>query len=256
MLTLLAQFDGANLRVSTRRATMLHRNILAVHAARLALYERAFPSLPAYLADWDTSALLALQNSLPDVALGRKPDPVTLLAAHRHAWEVSQLDADNPWRELFAIQDPLDRCIAAIQAGTAIDDDNLSRLVLEALANEPHPGKRRAIALAMYAAVHKTRSLQAAVYETLSQAIGDALIPSDQSLYDDDFPRAKYRQVADLCEQLERESTPATKVRDAYALNLLNSLIPEGYGVLTPRKVLDVFQGIWKKLLPTNGGLS
>lgn len=98
LLQVLTQLEARNVRLSTRRATMLHRNILAVHAARVSLFAAAHPTLPLQAVDWSTSALLALRSSLPQVAQGRPPNPALVLAVHRQAWETSRLDADNPWR--------------------------------------------------------------------------------------------------------------------------------------------------------------
>ena len=139
---------------------MLHQNILAVHAARMSLYQIAHPNVPPQVVDWNTSALLALQNSLPQVAQGKKPDPVTLLAAHRHAWEVSRLDADNPWRTLLQIKDPIERCITAINMGEKIEDEYLSQLILDGLSSAEDEVTRITVALPIYVALHKTTKSQ------------------------------------------------------------------------------------------------
>ena len=96
VIYLLSLLEGQKIKCSARRATMLHRNILAVHAARMALYQVSHPQLPCQVVDWNTSALLALQYSLPQVAQGKKADPVTLLTAHRQAWEVIHIDLGQP----------------------------------------------------------------------------------------------------------------------------------------------------------------
>lgn len=75
LLQMLTQLENAKVRLSTRRATMLHRNILVVHAARVSLYAAAHPSIPYSAVDWNTSALLALRSSLPQVAQGPPPGP-------------------------------------------------------------------------------------------------------------------------------------------------------------------------------------
>ena len=68
LLNLLSQLESNKLFFSARRVTMLHRNILAVHAARTALFKYGCPEFPSQLTDWNTSALIALQNSIPQVA--------------------------------------------------------------------------------------------------------------------------------------------------------------------------------------------
>ena len=81
----------------------------------MALYQQVYPDIPYQVIDWSTSALIALQSSLPQTAQGRKPDPVFLLAAHRQAWEITHIDEENPWRQLLQISDPFQRCLAGIK---------------------------------------------------------------------------------------------------------------------------------------------
>jgi len=69
-----------NLGISPRRATLLLRNIIAVHAARAAGNEEA---------DLKGSAFLAISHSLPQRAGGSLISPVSLLGAHNEAWRLS-----------------------------------------------------------------------------------------------------------------------------------------------------------------------
>lgn len=253
LLNLLGHLETQSVVFSARRATMLYRNILAVQAAREALYELCFPDLQAGQVDWKTSALLALQNSLPQTALGRRPEGALLLAAHRHAWEVSKLDSDNPWRELLQINDPLARCVAAIRLGERIDDGQLSQIVLDALGSQEDSSLRKAVALAIYAALHRRRNLQATVYETLAQELRPILRPVRQSHDPGHCTRARYRQVKAACDELIAESGPKNSLRNRYGQNLLQGLLPGGFQAVTPRQVRALFCGIWDQLLKAEG---
>jgi MoxR-like ATPase len=75
LIALLAQ---AGLELSPRRAGMILRNVLAVHAAN---------SVLGFNVALQDSALLAVRNSLPQLAQGNKVDQVKVLAAHREAWK-------------------------------------------------------------------------------------------------------------------------------------------------------------------------
>jgi MoxR-like ATPase len=250
VIYLLSLLEGQKIRCSARRATMLHRNILAVHASRMALYQVAFPQLPVQVIDWNTSALLALQYSLPQVAQGRKLDPVTLLTAHRQAWEVILIDAENPWRELLQIANPLERCVAAIQMGEKINDDDLSQLILEGLSTPLEKEYRLAYELVIYLAVKDTRSLRATVYETMAQELRDVLRPGQaEVMADDQKVRMWARKARDLASELRQSQEQP--LRSAYMANLLNTLIMrESFENASPRDVYALFRNLWAQLLP------
>lgn len=253
LLTLLAQLEANKVFFSARRATMFHRNILAVHAARETLYETAFPDIPPCITDWSTSALVALQNSLPQLAQGRKPDSALLLAAHRHAWEVSRLDAENPWRELLQIKEPFERCVAAIRMGTRVDDSHLSQLILDALAEQQDIAHRKAVALTIYLAVHRTRDLQATVYETLAQELRPILEPGEHEHDPDACSRVRYRQVKKLCAELDAQENGGQSLRIKYGRNLLQGLLDGGFESKTPRQVYGFFCRVWDQLIDGDG---
>ena len=252
LLSLMAKLEDNRINLSTRRATMLYQNILSVHAARTTLYLSTLPELPPQVIDWNTSALLALQNSLPHTAQGRRPDPAVLLAAHRHAWAVSKLDVANPWRSLFQIKDPTERCITAISMGNQIDDEYMSQLILEGISALPEGADRTTAAFVIYLAVHKTRNLRATTFETLAQEIRHILKPGEYSHEPDDCPRERYRQVKDACAKLSKgDNDNPVSVRNRYAVNLLQGLLPDGYQQKAPGKILNQFFNLWDRLIPT-----
>jgi MoxR-like ATPase len=126
--------------LSPRRAGMLLRNIVAVHAARLTARADAEPA---------DSALLALTHSLPQRALEEKPpDRVKLLAAHRQAWQAVRLAPSDPRRWLLLEPDPLRRALRAASVA-GLSPAEFSGLVADALASLP-PGGRHALALELF----------------------------------------------------------------------------------------------------------
>ena len=89
---------------SPRRTGMLLRNIAAVHTARYLLADET---------DLAGSAWLALTCSLPQRATGHTVKDIQLLAAHREAWNMAGLEADDPRRLILAEVDPLRRAMRA-----------------------------------------------------------------------------------------------------------------------------------------------
>jgi hypothetical protein len=96
----------AGLVCSPRRAGMLLRNIAAVHTARYLLGDET---------DLAGSAWLALASSLPQRATGHTVKEIRLLAAHREAWNMAGLEANDPRRLILAEVDPLRRAMRAAQ---------------------------------------------------------------------------------------------------------------------------------------------
>ena len=250
VIYLLSLLETKKIRCSARRATMIHRNILAIQAARMALFQVSHPQLPCQLVDWNTSALLALQYSLPQVAQGKKLDPVTLLTVHRQAWEVIQIDAENPWRILLGISDPVERCLTALGMGDKINDDDLSQLILGALSSPLAEEYRLTYELAIYLAVKDTRSLRATVYETMAKDLREVLMPGTNSVsLNDQKERTRSRSARTLAEDLRRDKDHPR--RSAYAANLLNTLIMnKSFENVTPKEVLGLFLKCWNQLLP------
>jgi len=246
LLSLLDHLEKAKINFSTRRATMLHRNILAIHAARMTAASQPARGRKPIEPDWATSAILAISNSLPQVAQGRQVDPAVILAAHRQAWEVANLDAADPWRKLLQIKDPQDRCVKALQMNGQIDDDRLSDLILDALSNLPDDTARTIFSFVVYAAVHGTREIRATVYETMARYLQSVLKPGNYHL--DDGPSTKYAAIKALIEGFNKDSNGTINLRDRYAANLLNGLFPQGFLHRSPRQIYESYRGLWDRV--------
>ena len=99
--------EKAKLPQSPRRARMLARSIVAVHAARMVLEGDD--------AELDISAEIALTYSLPENASEVPPSPANIVAAHKQAWEISILEEDDEMRQVFVEPDPVQRVLLADQ---------------------------------------------------------------------------------------------------------------------------------------------
>lgn len=122
----------AGLDLSPRRAGILWRNILAIHAANLVHDPRTDPA---------ESALLALNNSIPQRAMGLRVDEIRILAAHREAWQLVGLEPTNPLRMVLIETDPLRRALRAAAVGYAIPAPDFSAMVADAIAALPNGGR-------------------------------------------------------------------------------------------------------------------
>jgi MoxR-like ATPase len=150
---LVSLLSRAGIVLSPRRAGMLLRNILAVHAAN------CFLQLGLPLKD---SALLAVTHSLPQKAQGIRVDQVKLVAAHREAWRAARIPKDNPTRAVFHESDPLRRVIKACLA-PSLSREDFSSIVADALAALP-AGGRHALAFRLFESASAGR-LVAAIAE-------------------------------------------------------------------------------------------
>ncbi len=133
--TLTALLAQAGVVLSPRRAGMLYRSVLAVNAAALALD----PGISA--AD---AALLAVGNALPQRAQGIAVPAVKLLAAHRDAWRLANINPNDPLRAILCASEPLERLRLAV-AVTALPKSEFSQVVADALAQLPQGARDAAI---------------------------------------------------------------------------------------------------------------
>ncbi len=151
-----AQWLG--LAVSGRRASMLYRNVIATHAARLV-------ALPA--AAVIDSAWLALERSIPQRAEGGVTiDRAKLLRAHAEAWKSVSLDRADPRRLLMGNLSPVDRAIRACGIDS-LSSLELSAHVADALASVGLGG-RHALAAFVIGAPAAAR-LNAAIAEQVAE---------------------------------------------------------------------------------------
>lgn len=158
--------EQAKLPQSPRRARMLARSIIAVHAARIALEGDA---------DLEYSAEIALTYGLPENASEAQPSLATVVATHKQAWEISVLDEDDELRQVFAEPDMTQRIILADHLN--IDDAKISRLITQALGAEISDARRVGLATTIFLAFQERRDLTSAAWEPLAQLAARVLEP-------------------------------------------------------------------------------
>ncbi len=157
----------AKLPQSPRRARMLARSIVAVHAARMVLEGDD--------ADLDYSAEIALTYGLPENASEVPPSLASVVASHRQAWEISMLEDDDELRRVFAEPDPVRRILLAEELG--VDDEKVSRLITQALGTETSDARRVGLATAIFLYFRDRRNLTSAAWEPLAQFASRVMEP-------------------------------------------------------------------------------
>ncbi|MDA1044686.1 MAG: MoxR family ATPase [Verrucomicrobia bacterium] len=240
LIALASQSRRAGHPLSSRRVTMLHRSILAVQSARVVLHDAAGACRP----DWEDAAWLAYRYGLPGFADGAKTDIETLLAAHRQAWRLCGLDANDPWRALLGEPDAIKRLALACRIGSAIDDADYTGLISQALSVYDDPAARRALALVTYLRLRDETQLPAISVETLAGEIGGALSASNKEVLVYGQQLKDCREASAICASFPEDSS---SVRDAHCRNLLHSLLPDGFVSRQPAEVAQLFNRFWKQ---------
>lgn len=194
--------ERGGIELSPRRAGMLLRNILAVHAASCLLRHGVT------LTD---SILLALMNSLPQKAQGIRIDRVKLLAAHREAWNAAKTREDDPARAVFLEPDPLRRVVKASLA-SSLSQADFSGVVADALAALP-VGARHGLAFRLFESASAGRLL-AAVAEQCAELY--SLVTVAQEIHESvksKSPRHKtWQHIVEVLAKLE-PNTEATVLK-------------------------------------------
>lgn len=172
IVTVMDLLDKARLAQSPRRARMLVENIAAIHAARQVILGEEI--------DIAESAELGLKYGVPQLATEVPPSLASLMAIHRQAWEVTHRMTDDQWRVIFEESDPIRRVLVAEDQG--IDDDELSRLITQALAADAKQSRKVGLAVAMILAFRRQRPLNPAAWEPLVMLASRVLQPRQHAL--------------------------------------------------------------------------
>jgi MoxR-like ATPase len=167
--TLVALLARAGVSLSPRRAGMLRRSVLAVHAAALTLNADASPA---------NSALLAVRNGLPQIAEGRAISETKLLGAHREAWKLAGVKPGDPLRAILTTADPVDRVRLAV-AASKLSKGDFSSIISDAISLLA-PGAREAAIVHLFETGAVGR-LNAAVAEQSAQIYADVATPLEFS---------------------------------------------------------------------------
>ena len=190
LVALLAQ---AGLIFSPRRAGMLLRNILAVHAAMVTIDADAKPS---------DSALLALRHSIPQAAEGVKVSETKVLAAHRESWKLAGVKPNDPLRAILTSADPVERVRLAVGA-KKIRKGDFSTIVSDAVS-QLSPGAREAVVVHLFETGASGR-LNAAIAEQTGEIYADVATPVkfSETLHATNSRFRTWKQIEDILSRLD-----------------------------------------------------
>ena len=222
VMALVPKLHVAHYDVSTRRATMLLRCAIAVHAARVVLARRMDEKIPELY----DSVYLALLNTLPDRAR-RKVNDAELTAICRSAWELALRDEHDPIASLMKINDPVLRLHEMVAKKIEVPKDRAAVIIGEGIAHaKPH--LRRGLALATFLATRERVDIPATTVEILANEIEPALAPCDTTeMVTTD--KAKIARVVGACvSEVNRRLGAGAEIAQYHA-NLLNSYLPDGF---------------------------
>ncbi len=256
IVTLVPKLHAAKYDVSTRRATMLMRCVIAVHAAREVLFGHGGRGATALLGDGRVrtpcapidlydSARLALLNTLPDRAR-RRLNAAELSAICKTAWELSMRDEADPLVLLMKIDDPVLRLRKMVAERLVVPPDRAAVIIGEGVA-KAKPHLRRGLAFATYLGIRERADIPASTVELLANEIHRAIdahentcmVTPDKSK----IARAVGARVADANRRFGADSTFAQ-----YHSNLLNSHLPDDFA--NTREVNEAsedFESLWKE---------
>ena len=244
VLSVVPRLQGANFDVSTRRATMLLRCILAVHAARLVLARRtAAEEAPSM----EGSVLLAVRNALPDRA--RRPlSEAQITGLCREAWTDSALSADDPMRAILHEADPQKRLEKLVPMHESFDASQVAKIVCRGIATAKPP-LRRGLALATYLALRGRADLPASTMELLANEVAPVFRYSEHTALVAS-PKARPSRAVASCMQEVSTRPEFAGNADFLTLhgNLLQSFLPDGYvDDAAPAALSTEFIRLWKE---------
>lgn len=215
--TLVALLAQAKITLSPRRAGMIYRSVLAVHAAAIAINPSASPS---------NSALLAVRNCLPQRAQGIVVKDVALLSAHKQAWRFVGIKAGDPLKAILCAAEPIERLRLAV-AAPSIGKGEFSRIIADSLAQLP-PGAREAATVHLFETGAVGR-LNAAVAAQAAELYRDVATPANfsETLHASNTRFKTWATVKNLLSRLDpaepRAHLHANTLAAAFARNELST---------------------------------
>lgn len=219
------------LALSGRRAAMLFRNVIAVHAAQL--IER-----PA--TDASDSAWLALEHSLPHRAEGARIDRARLLLAHNSAWAALNMSKTDPRRMLVGESCPVRRAIRAT-ALACLSPTELSAYIADGLA-EVAAGGRHALAAFVVNSPAACR-LNAALAEQAAELYAVTVVAQDvkKTVRSDSPARVAWQEIVTLLAALDPADPESIAIT-----NLLVGLFASG--VIAKSEDIGAVLDSWRRM--------
>ncbi|MBQ8036560.1 MAG: AAA family ATPase [Proteobacteria bacterium] len=241
VITLIPKLRSSHYDVSTRRATMLLRCAIAIHASREVISQLTGDSSPSLY----DSVHLSLLNTLPDRAR-RKLNAAELTAICKSAWDLSSLDEDDPLVSLMKISDPVNRLQHMVSQQISVTPDRAAVIIGEGIARQK-PILRRGLALATFLALREHADIPASTIELLAKEIEPALTTCNITEMVTSN-KSKIARAVGACVAEINNRFGSTSEFAQYHSNLLNSYLPDGFSDPNAvNKTSKEFENLWKE---------
>lgn len=209
IMTVMDVLEQAKLSQSPRRARMLAKSLVAVHAARLVLEGED--------ADVEYSAQIALLYGMPQNCSEVPPSPATIVATHKQAWEIASLSDSDEWRQVLEENDPVQRVLIADSLGFA--DEDMAKLITQALGAEESDARQIGLAVAMYLTYRNNRNLVPAAWEPIIKLAGKVLQPrSVKTTIPPGFVANTWKEIKTWIDKRPINVDPLENIRQNYVL--------------------------------------
>lgn len=244
LIALSSLLGKAGIHLSTRRMTMLLSNILAVHAARNALWHAAVTPQGSE-PEWKDSAYLGVCYGLPSRTTG-PVNEAAIFSVHKQAWRITGLHRDDPWRRVLTETDPAARIGLACTTCRHMPAHEVGIAILDALPSVTPEERRTALSLALHLRLADwPGGMPLTVIETLSQPLAPILDAQCIGKSASKRAEATAEAVRKALEQDAPPSTPNGQLRMHYEQMLLDGI---DFNKMKPAEVLACFRGFWTNL--------
>lgn len=208
--------ENNGLPQSPRRARMIARSVVAIHAANMALQHIDEQDEDTAI---EISAETAVLYSMPQTATDTPPSSVKLVAIHKQAWELAQHMGDEAWRQVIEENDPARRVALADELG--FSDENMSQLITQVLGSEDSDPRQVGLAVAMFLKFKEERDLDPSAFEPLSQLSYHVMEPRviKYNLQDGSPEATTWEEITNwLDEQTNHVQSPLFRLHRNYLL--------------------------------------
>lgn len=233
------QLRTAHYDISTRRATMLLRSLLAIHASRLTLANDT-NDITLY-----SSAQIALRHTIPDRA--RKAiSNAGLIQICKHAWELASMDDDNAKKILLRETDLVERLHKLLKNPEAYDSPTIASVVTDGIA-AASGADRKVWALISYLKLRTMAELPATTIETLAKEIKDVFAHKKFIVTKNRELREYALKAKDCINKLLESEGDSDMLR--YTEKILYALVANSITSPDPQDTARLFTQLWKEVI-------
>jgi MoxR-like ATPase len=209
IMTVMDVLEQSNLAQSPRRARMLARSLIAVHAARMVLEGDD--------TDVEYSAQIALLYGMPQNCSEVPPSPATIVATHKQAWEIASLADNDQWRQVLEENDPVQRVLIADRLD--FSEEDMARLITQALGAEESDARQMGLAVVLYLSFRNRRDLVPAAWEPIIKLANRVLQPRPvKATIPPGFVTNTWKEIRGWMDKRPKDTDVLENIRQNYVL--------------------------------------